>query len=341
MNLDDRKAAVVKIGAGAGQTSQCLLRTISFLAMFFLPSSLMAAGAVTTVRFDSPALGVSKNYVVYLPEDYASSRARYPVIYLLHGWGATERSWTSPALDVATTADALRLQALIVMPDGDRSFYLNSVTPANFTQCMAENPPRRNRSEPRDEFCVRRANYETYIVEDLVADVDSRFRTVAQRGGRALMGESAGGLGALALAMRHPNRFSATAAHSAFPALLYDGSKGIRRGPKSFRRNFDSYPEGLQEPVSILGKDIANWRAHDPYHLAAKLQPGRLAIYIDCGLDDEAFALEPTLLFHDRLLELKIPHAFFIMPGRHDEAFWKERSRHSLAFLRRHFQGGR
>ena len=50
-------------------------------------------GHVVTRRFHSDALGVDKDYVVYLPAGYDAQTKRYPVLYYLHGLGGNERSW--------------------------------------------------------------------------------------------------------------------------------------------------------------------------------------------------------------------------------------------------------
>ena len=57
-------------------------------------------------------------------------------------------------------------------------------------------------------------NYETHLVREVVPAIDARFRTVATRDARAIGGKSSGGFGALALAMRNPDLFSAVASHA-------------------------------------------------------------------------------------------------------------------------------
>src|SRR5262245_33284868 len=83
------------------------------------PVTPAAKGSVSTKTFHSDALGVDKSYLVYLPAGYeAAADKRYPVVYLLHGIGGDETNWiTYGHADEA--ADALGLQAIIVMPDGD------------------------------------------------------------------------------------------------------------------------------------------------------------------------------------------------------------------------------
>ena len=291
-----------------------------------------AGGAVERGIFDSPALGVKKAYRIYLPEGYTNGNQRYPVIYLLHGWGVTEDAWVSPDLDLPRAADAMRLHSIVVMPDGDRSFYANFVTQPDYEQCLKEVNPRKNRNEKREDYCVRRANYEDYIVYDLVKFVDSKYRTVATRQGRALTGESAGGAGAMQIAMRHKEVFSSAASHSGGVARLYEGPRPYDRTKVKLRSDFSSYPPGMQELIPIFGTNIKTWRSYDPPTLAEGLRDGDLALYFDCGQQDETGGYEMARYLHDRLTELGISHDFKPVPGHHNDEFFKQRMKFSLAF---------
>lgn len=301
-------------------------------------------GTVTTRTFHSPALGVDKTYYVYLPYGYDAGQTRYPVFYYLHGLTGDEHSWIKGG-HLDEVADQLGLAAIVVMPDGDDGFYSDAVTPVDYDACMKDGTglflPVMQR---HDKTCVRQRNYETYIVKDLVGDVDAQYRTLAKREGRGLAGMSMGGFGALELAMRHPDEFSAAASHSGVDALLYAGPHPYGTGivtlvtdPSNWGRSAD--PNVAQIGVwvrGIFGGDLANWKAHDPASLAAKLHPGQLALYLDAGTEDE-FGLDAEASYlHDLLDDHKIEHEFFIGPGHHDFGFWIPRLPKSLAFLRDH-----
>jgi S-formylglutathione hydrolase FrmB len=133
---------------------------------------------------------------VYLPPSYESSTKRYPVIYLLHGIGDTDETWTSPWVkgaawqsvpDVLNRGIAEKLfgEMIVVMPDARTkwggSFYTNSTATGN---------------------------WEDFIVKDLVSYVDSKYRTLARPEGRGLAGHSMGGYGAIKLGMKHPEVYS-------------------------------------------------------------------------------------------------------------------------------------
>lgn len=279
---------------------------------------------------------MEKSYRVYLPASYSLEDRSYPVIYLLHGWGVTERAWTD-TLKVHETADRLGLQALIVMPDGDRSLYANAVAAVDYEACLIETNPKANPNEARDQYCVRSPDYEDYIVEDLVAEMDREFRTLNNSRGRALSGESGGGTGALSLALRNPEVFSSAASHSGIVSLLYEGPYPFESGRAQFLSEL-VVEEQFPEVVAIYGTEIANWRSHDPYSLVADGLSSDVALYLDCGSEDD-FQFDALASALDELLTLKgIDHEYHSVPGGHNDELFGVRIEHSLRFHMQHFE---
>jgi S-formylglutathione hydrolase FrmB len=305
------------------------------------PAAAATPSRVAHERFHSEALGVDKAVVIYLPRGYDSQPARrWPVFYYLHGLGGNETNWTQNGkLDAA--ADQLGLAAIVVMPDGDDGFYVDSASKIDYDACMKDGtglflPDR----EPHDTTCVRARNYETYIAKDLVGWVDAHYHTLARRDGRAVAGLSMGGFGAMELAMRHPDEFAAAASHSGAIALLYKGPRPFAPGKTEIFSDVAGWGAAAG-PIGawiqrVFGTDIADWKAHDVVELAGKLGPGKLALYFDCGTEDD-FALQDNLQYvHEALTARHIDHEYFLGPGKHDFAFWSARLPHSLAFLRDH-----
>src|SRR5438128_5176122 len=187
---------------------------------------LLAApyGTVRVERFFSPALGVEKHYVVYLPPSYATPPPRRdPVAYSLHGLTGNEADWVSLAsIDVVT--DSLIAsgtpEMMLVMPDGDDGWYTNwEETPQPYGTCLVDTLL--NRAAPA--LCVAQARYEDYIARDLVRHVDSTYRTLADRRHRGIAGLSMGGYGAVTIALEDPDVFSAGASHSGVLLPLFAG----------------------------------------------------------------------------------------------------------------------
>ncbi len=294
--------------------------------LILLPSLASADGAVESGVIESSALGVPKRFNIYLPAEYSQSGARYPVIYLVHGWGVTEDVWPSSSLRVQDVANRMNLQAIIVMPDGDRGVYVNAVTPANYDACLNEDPPVRNAQEPRQEFCVRTADYESYMLRDIIPYIDENYRTIPVKEARSLIGESAGGHAAMHLALRHKDVFSSAAAHSGNLSMLYLPRDGV------VRTSIEHLP-GFEEWEAMFGFNIDNWKAYDPYSLLDSLQPGELAIYFDSGTDDEAGFYPMAVRFDQRMNELGLQHTFVsVSGGRHNDEFFGSRIFFSLEF---------
>ncbi len=154
------------------------------------PAGRLVADTVHSVALENNKYGDSPNraVLVYLPPSYESNPTRrYPVVYLLHGYGATEQSWVrgysgfniQRAMDSLVAAGAAK-EMILVMPNARNrllgSFYANSASDGGW-----------------DDF----------VSSELVAYVDRKYRTLARPQSRGLAGHSMGGYGTFYLAMRH------------------------------------------------------------------------------------------------------------------------------------------
>jgi S-formylglutathione hydrolase FrmB len=122
--------------------------------------------AMQDVSFRSAALNREMKYRVVLPRTVAAG-LKLRVVYLLHGAGGGFRDWSN----YSDSAKFAERGLILVMPEGDDSYYKNA----------ADRP---------------QVRYEDYIVNDLIADVESRFPVAAGRANRAIVGISMGGFGA-------------------------------------------------------------------------------------------------------------------------------------------------
>ena len=252
---------------------------------------------------------------------------------MLHGLGGSEDNW-SKYMKLTEAADAMQLPAVVIMPDGDNSFYMNSATKADYEDCLKH-------GNAKGGLCVKNADYEDYIVKDLVTHVDATYRTKAEASARAIGGLSMGGYGALMLAMLHKDVFTSAASHSGVAALLYTGPRPFVPGKAELADD----PVALTNEMGrfgplflgIFGEKIENWRGHDPAFLAKSLRQGELSIYLDCGTEDEFQLQHGASYLHEVLEAASIEHSFTLLPGRHNAAFWGDRIDDSLEFHMRHF----
>ncbi|HEX5437717.1 MAG TPA: alpha/beta hydrolase family protein [Gemmatimonadaceae bacterium] len=298
-----------------------------------------APGEVRIASFFAPSLGVRKHYVVYLPPSYSQdSTRRYPVAYYLHGADGNESDWVSRA-GIDFVMDSLIAAGtppmILVMPDGDESWYADWATPTSFDDCAAH----WRSGEAAALHCVHHEWYDRYLAGDLVRHVDSTYRTLADRRHRAIAGLSMGGYGALAVAFRHPALYGAVVSHSGVVSLLYVGPHPFAQ-PARYANGLDTLRAALgqrlwSEMVATLGDDVAAWRAHDPTHLVRALlathQPIP-AIYFDAGRDDRLTS-DRNRAFDAELTALGVAHEFRQWPGVHSWRYWHEHVGDGLAWL--------
>ncbi len=137
--------------------------------------------------------GENLRYRVYLPPCYIDTRARFPLVVLLHGLSYREQQWEDIGLIAALDDGILQGELppmVLVMP------YLGSLGQFNAF------PPS--------------PSYETYILEELLPAVERQICTIADRDYRAIGGISRGGFWAYSVALRHPDVFGVVGGHSAY-----------------------------------------------------------------------------------------------------------------------------
>jgi len=266
-----------------------------FVLLIALLVHIPAQSASSRLREESlhsAALGRAMKYRVLLPQDYTTSDRRYPVLYLLHGLGGDYRDWTTRA-NVAEYSRSLPL--IIVMPDGENGWYTNSTDGA----------------------------FETYLAEDLPADVVKKFRTINSRYGRAIAGLSMGGYGALKIALKRPAAFAVAGSFSGALNVTRDGELEKLIGPQEGDRI-----------RRIFGAAVSDARAaNDVFALAAALKSGAAPyIYLDCGIGDNA------LIGANRDLVAAIhktgaAYEYHEVAGAHSWDYWDRRIREFLPLL--------
>jgi S-formylglutathione hydrolase FrmB len=172
------------------------LSQIFFSLLFCYASAASAQVTVQTDTITPSSLRRPVEYQVVLPAGYDSTR-RYPVLWLLHGYGGDDHDWMRLT---ALRRYVERYPIIVVLPDGENSWYVNA---------------------PSDPS----AQYEDFISRDLHADVAHRYAVDTLR--QAIAGLSMGGYGAIVLGLRNPERYrfvagfsSALSAPSRFDPVL-------------------------------------------------------------------------------------------------------------------------
>lgn len=293
-------------------------------------------GAVHVDVVHSDALGMDKRVAVYLPPSYDGNPARrYPVVVYLHGLFGSETDWLSKG-GLDAVADSLARagagEAILVMPDGDDGWWTDWAVESSYESCADT-----LRTEDPARYCVRNHRYEDWIARDLVAYVDAHYRTRADRAHRGIAGLSMGGVGALTLALRHPDLFSAAMSHSGVVSVLLDASN-----PFTAPARYVSSPDSVRAPATswkarllmALGPSRQRWVEYQPAHIAGELRRRGAtvpAIRFDCGTEDALLAENRAL--HWELQRLDIPHEYGEWPGAHSWRYWHDRSPAGLAWM--------
>lgn len=142
-------------------------------------------------RFFSAALGREMPYFIYLPVGYAESTRRYPVLYMLHGYGGSNTEWIGYGLpemaDHMINAGEIP-PMIIVLPQGDQAYWVNHADDGQ--------------------------HWGDYTAQDVVQYIDANYRTIPDMQHRAIGGLSMGAQGAMQLAMNYPDTFGVVGMHS-------------------------------------------------------------------------------------------------------------------------------
>jgi len=143
-------------------------------------------GAVTAVTYWSKSVNAPRRMHIYTPPGYMKNAGRYPVLYLVHGAGDSDDSWTSVG------------QAHVILDRliaSGRARPMIVVMPAGHTPDRPNVPMTANHDFGRD------------LVEDVIPYVDHEYRTIANADARAMAGLSMGGSHTLREGLIRPDTF--------------------------------------------------------------------------------------------------------------------------------------
>jgi S-formylglutathione hydrolase FrmB len=158
---------------------------------------------------------------VYLPPGYASSTARFPVVYFLHGYSGSGMGWVNTTGFQPTPIE--RLDQLVAG---------GTIPPVIAVYC--DGWTALGGSQWINSEAVGR--YGDYLVGDVVGYADKTFRTLPKAAARALIGKSSGGYGAMAHARTHPDVFAHVACHSGDAYFEYCYLPDFPRAASAYRK---------------------------------------------------------------------------------------------------------
>jgi endo-1,4-beta-xylanase len=222
----------------------------------------------------SRGVGTQASCLIYLPPDYEkNANQHFPVLYWLHGGAGSQRegAWMVGRIDAEIRSGSLPPFVVVLVQGLPDVRYINS----------------KDGTRP----------VENVIIHDLIPHIDSTYRTIATRQGRAIEGMSMGGFGALRLGFKYPRLFGTVSALA--PSI----------------KPMQQEPEVVREP---FGNDQAYWDQTGPWSIvrenAAEIR-GRTKVRLLVGDQDPLLA---NVQDYDALLtSLGIGHQFAVVGGAH------------------------
>ncbi len=265
---------------------------------------------IEQLNIKSNILNKNVAYTIYLPSDYSSSERSYPVVYLLHGYTDDNTGWLqfgeiNRYADQAI-ADGTIPPMIIVMPNGDSSWYINSYD--------------------------GKEKYEDFFIKEFMPAVEKNYRIKNQKRYRAIAGLSMGGYGTLFYALKYPDLFAAAAPLS---AAVFDDDAMTGFPDQTYERTFAQlFGRGLK------GKDRLSKAWYDNSILKmvdtkSVEELSKVRYWIDCGDDD--FLTKGNCLLHIALSEKKVPHEYRVRDGAHTWKYWRSGITDALQFIGQSF----
>lgn len=147
-------------------------------------------GNVQQILFPSKSTNSQRRAFVYTPPGYEKNTAKkYPVLYLQHGWGEDETAWSNQGhanlIMDNLIAEGNTIPFLIVMTYG----MTNELKWGHMKDFKID-------------------GFQKVLVDELIPYIDAHFRTIADRGHRAMAGLSMGGMETHAITLNKPDVFS-------------------------------------------------------------------------------------------------------------------------------------
>jgi S-formylglutathione hydrolase len=267
------------------------------------------AGKLVTGTLPTTLIPHPLAYTVLLPDGYDPAGPPLPLLLALHG-GDGDHDFLAhqqPYIEKMWAAGTLP-KMVIATPNAERSFYMDGKDGAQ--------------------------KWETVILFALVDHLREQYKLVRDRSGLFVYGISMGGMGALRMGLKHPERVGAVVAlePGIDPALKWTDVKPRNRFWRS---------DELMESIFGAPLDEAYWEANNPANMAvanaAKIRDAALAIYFDAGDEDMFHLQEAAEYLHRLMYDRQIPHEYHLVRGAdHLGSSLPPRIQDGLAFLTRY-----
>jgi predicted alpha/beta superfamily hydrolase len=247
---------------------------------------------IMDTAFWMPQLKRKRRVWIYLPEDYATSRKRYPVLYMHDGQNVFDDATSySGEWGVDEFLDSTRMKKCIVVGiDNGGDKRLNEYCPYDFSLTGIAANNKTNKGEG--------GLYADFLVKTLKPFIDKRYRTAKDKKNTFVAGSSMGGLISLYAVLKYPTVFGGAAVFS--PAFWVSGSKiyqDIRKKGKSVRSKVYFFG-GKLEGGSMIPDMLKAFQG-----MAAVSKSTMTTVIRDEGLHNEATWRKEFPLFYEWLMK--------------------------------------
>ena len=242
---------------------------------------------VLDLSFDSASLSARVTNRIYLPSAYAETGSQWPVLYYLHGT-------VHPTLDSLDIEGVTRNEALLsaIGPGGagkqvdlfefdqtrDAADFIVVAPDSTYDDAVCESCSWINGKYDLlpniPPVTAQTLQADTFLHEELYPLVESLFNARTDRGGRAVMGFSMGGVAAYVQGMLHPDRYALAASISGALDLVDEPALGALWEIIGFHRD-QGYGTSLTNQIE--------WRGFNPKDIATNLSDIDLEIFSSSG----------------------------------------------------------
>jgi len=245
-------------------------------------------------------------YAVLLPKGYDTLNSKFPVVYLLHGFGDNETAWYQGG-NISYYVDANASQTIpmiYVMPQGFNSYWVNQYDGAFPVMDM--------------------------LVTEMVPEIDLLYHTIKDPQHRAVMGYSMGGYGALITTAKNPTVFKTGVVLS----MSYrTDQQYMNESQSGWDVQWGSIFGGVGTRGAARLTDY--YKANNPFYFFTN--PNDVSLkgqnyFFDCG-DDEENLSQPNDSLHDMLRNLNIKHEYRVRNGAHNWDYWNGALPEALRFI--------
>ena len=264
------------------------------------------------IPYENTAKVYKSTYSILLPEGYGQDLdKRYPVVYMLHGFGESGKDWSSWVNTIQSMEGNGLQQMIYVFPNCNDSYYCN--------------------------YYDGKAMYMDMIVNELVPLIDRTYRTIDDRKHRAVMGYSMGGFGAMVLPLKNPDVFSISVPLSmSFRTDEQYMTESQSGWDSQWGKIFGGRGKSGEERLTDYYKEHCPFYQFIPENMQVLSQ---IRWFFHCGDDEEQLLIANDNL-HVQLRDYGYDHEFRISDGGHTGDYWRTAARETLPWIQHVMNGG-